>query len=285
MLTDPVPVAAKNERGMTPMQKQSSQWFIPVILAAGAGVALWFYWMKVSEPLPVAEPPAQPPPVVSEPGPGPLHPVEPVSPEPAEQAELVPLPPLDQSDDYFKLEIGEVFGAVLEDMLADTRLIERVVATVDSLPRAHVAERIRPLGRLDDPFVVDSQDDSGSFSISTDNYRRYDTLVTMALAADVNAVAELYRRYYPLFQDAYVDLGYPQGYFNDRLVEVIDDLLATPEISDPVPLVRPHVLYEYEDPDLEALSSGQKLLMRMGREHAGALKDRLRELRELITTM
>ena len=107
----------------------------------------------------------------------------------------------------------------------------------------------------------------------------------MALSADVEAVAEVYRRYYPLFQDAYVDLGYPQGYFNDRLVEVIDHLLATPEIDDPVGLVRPHVLYEYEDPDLEALSSGQKLMLRMGKAHANSLKARLRELRALITAL
>jgi hypothetical protein len=267
------------------MQNQSSQWLIPVLLAAGAGLALWYYWVNVSEPLPVADEPTPPPVEAPEPMPGPLHPIAPVAEEPMERTDLVPLPPLDQSDEYFKLELGEVFGAGLEAMLADTRMIERIVATVDSLPRSHVAERIRPLGRLDNEFLVDGQDDSGGFSISPDNYRRYDALVMMALSADIGTVAELYRRYYPLFQDAYVDLGYPQGYFNDRLVEVIDHLLETPDISDPVGLVRPHVLYEFEDPDLEALSSGQKLMLRIGREHATSLKSRLRELRALITTM
>ena len=267
------------------MQNQSSQWLIPVLLAAGAGLALWYYWINVSEPLPTAEPTPPPPVEAPEPMPGPLHPVAPVAETPAERPDLVPLPPLNESDEYFKLELSEVFGAGLEAMLADTRMIERIVATVDSLPRSHVAERIRPLGRLDDAFLVDGQDDSGGFTISPDNYRRYDGLVTMALSADVGAVAELYRRYYPLFQDAYVDLGYPQGYFNDRLVEVIDHLLATPDVGDSVGLVRPHVLFEYEDPDLEALSSGQKLMLRMGSEHANSLKSRLRELRALITNL
>lgn len=267
------------------MQNQSSQWFIPAILALAAGLALWYYWVKMSEPLPRVEP--EPAPAVAAPAelPGPLHPVEPIAEEVPEPQDLVPLPPLDQSDDYFKLEIADVFGAAIEEMLADSRMIERVVATVDNLPRSHVAERIRPLGRLGDPFVVDSQDASGEFFIDTTNYRRYQTLVDMAMAADLDAVVELYRRYYPLFQTAYVDLGYPQGYFNDRLVEVIDNLLATPDIGDPVPLVRPHVLYEYEDPDLEALSSGQKLLLRMGREHRNNLKARLRELRGRVTAL
>ena len=44
----------------------------------------------------------------------------------------------------------------------------------------------------------------------------------------------LYARLYPLFQQAYEELGYPGRYFNDRLVEVIDDLLATPEPTGPV---------------------------------------------------
>jgi len=50
-------------------------------------------------------------------------------------------------------------------------------------------------------------------------------------------------------------------------------------------LVRPHVLYEYSDPDLEALSSGQKLLLRMGTDNGKKIKDTLRELRGLVTTM
>lgn len=29
---------------------------------------------------------------------------------------------------------------------------------------------------------------------------------------------QFYVRLYPLFQKAYVELGYPNGYFNDRLI-------------------------------------------------------------------
>ena len=92
--------------------------------------------------------------------------------------------------------------------LTESGLIGKLVATVDNLPRAHVAERIRPLGRLDDPFRVDAQDASGEYWINTGNYERYDALVEIAMNADLNTLAELYRRYYPLFQDAYVNLGY-----------------------------------------------------------------------------
>jgi len=266
------------------MRNQSSQWFIPLLLAAGAGLALWFYWARINEPAPpvVAESPA--PPDATE-SPEPLHPIEPVSSSADEAPELVPLPALGESDQYLKLEIVDIFGASVEDLLAGSGLIERIVATVDNLPRSHVAERIRPVGRLDSPFEFDGQDDSGGFRISPENYTRYDALVAMLTSADLNEMTDLYRRYYPLFQKAYVDLGYPDGYFNDRLVEVIDHLLETPEVAGQVNLVRPHVLFEFEDPRLEELSSGQKLLLRMGSEHAAAVKETLRQLRDRVTTM
>lgn len=267
------------------MQKQTIQWLIPVLLAIGAAAALSYYW--IAGPLVEPEVP-EPPPTVEEPveEPGPLHPVEQPANVAEERPELVSLPPLNESDSYLKLELAEIFDESVEGMLAESGLIERVVATIDNLPRARVAERIRPIGPIGDPFQVDNgQDASGEYSLDEGNYRRYESLVNLLASADVDEMVDLYRRYYPLFQKAYVNLGYPDGYFNDRLVEVIDHLLETPEVSGPIALVRPHVLYEYEDPELEALSSGQKMLLRMGTGNAARVKAKLRELRQNITAM
>ncbi len=107
-------------------------------------------------------------------------------------------------------------------------------------------------------------------------------LVNLVAGTDREAIAALYRRFYPLFQESYVRLGYPDAYFNDRVVEVIDHLLVTPEPHEPIRLIRPHVLYEFADAELEALSSGQKLLLRMGGEHAARIKRVLLDLRVLI---
>jgi hypothetical protein len=101
-------------------------------------------------------------------------------------------------------------------------------------------------------------------------------------ASDPRTVAAVYFRLYPLFQQAYEDLGYPGMYFNDRLVQVIDDLLQTPDVRGPVRLVQPKVFYEYADPSLEKLSAGQKLLLRMGSANAAVVKGKLRELRAEI---
>jgi len=86
-----------------------------------------------------------------------------------------------------------------------------------------------------------------------------------------------------LFQSAYQNLGYPNGYFNDRLVQVIDSLLATPQLSGPIELSRPNVLYTFADPKLEALPAGEKLLLRMGPDNAAVVKGKLKELRAIVT--
>jgi len=271
--------------GVQTMQKQTTQWFIPVLLAIAAAGALWYYWAQVNKPRPVpvstTEPVAEEPVVL----PGPLHPIPDIQVDQSEKPDLMPLPPLEQSDEYFKLELVEIFGNLMGEILADSGAIEKVVATVDNLPREHIAERMRPVGGLGGQFEIGGQDGSGGFSISQDNYRRYDELVALVTSADLNEVVDMYRRFYPLFQSAYTNLGYPDGYFNDRVVEVIDHLLETPEPVGLVALVRPHVLYEYADPELQSLSSGQKLMLRMGNDHMARIKKMLRELRELVTQL
>jgi hypothetical protein len=80
-------------------------------------------------------------------------------------------------------------------------------------------------------------------------------------------------------------LGYPGTYFNDRVVEVIDHLIATPEIEGPLGLVQPKVLYEFADPKLEQLSAGQKILLRIGRANADKVKAKLREIRQALVSL
>jgi hypothetical protein len=90
----------------------------------------------------------------------------------------------------------------------------------------------------------------------------------------------VYVRHYSLFQQAYSALGYGKWYFNDRVVEAIDDLLATPSLADLPWLDRPNVRYLLQDPELEALSVGQKIMIRIGPLNAAKVKGRLREIRK-----
>ena len=260
------------------MDEIEVKWLVLLLLAVGAAAALWYFWDDIYPP---PEPPAvaAPEPTAAEPAARePVHPIEPLSLTPGE-GELVELPPLDESDSYFALALMTVFGNGLEDLLDDEGIIDKSVATVDNLTRSHVSEKIRPVGRIQGSFMVAAAGANGPYYLSTDNYGRYDFLVNMLTGANLDELAATYRRFYPLMQEAFTRLGYPDAYFNDRLIAVIDHLLATPEPDEPVQLVRPHVLYEFADPALEALSSGQKLLLRMGSDNAARVKSVLEELR------
>jgi hypothetical protein len=112
---------------------------------------------------------------------------------------------------------------------------------------------------------------------------RHPPYAQIADAIDAKALVAWYVRFYPLFQQSYRQQGYPDGYFNDRLVFVIDHLLETPELRGPVALARPGVLYEFADPALERRSAGQKLLLRSGPENERAIKAKLGEIRAALT--
>ncbi len=251
--------------------------FIVLVAAIGA----WVYRDRLFPPAPVPVPAAEPVPVDPEPA-GPKHPISKLEPIAPVAENLVTLPPLDDSDAYFLLALVDVFGTDIEALLVKEALIDKVVATIDNLPRKHVAEKVRPVGRLAEPFRANAAPGDGPLYLDPDNFRRYETLVGMIESADVDAVAELYRRFYPLFQESYERLGYPDGYFNDRVVEVIGHLLEAPQPDESVRLVRPHVLYEFADPELESRSSGQKLLVRMGPDNAAIVMGVLAEIRERI---
>ncbi len=263
------------------MEDNGSRTLLVIVIAAGLAGGAWLFrdlWMPAEPPPPPAVPaPDDPAPTLE-----PLYPVAPIEPR-DDGGELIPLPPLEDSDEYFALALIDLFGADLEDLLADDLLIERAVGTIDNLGRGRVPERIRPVGRLPGSFVVDGSGDESGYLMSPRNFERYNDVVSMLERAPVGELADTYRRFYPLLNEAYRLLGYPDGHFNDRAVEIVDLLLATPEPAGPIELVREKVLYEYRDPALESLSSGQKMLLRMGPANAARVKAVLSTLRAEMT--
>lgn len=255
-------------------------WITVIAALAAAG---WYYrdTLLPPEPVPVVGLPEPVIPVTPE-DTGPRHPIEESDPPLSTDRTTVPLPPLDDSDAYFLLEVGSVFGEGIESLFLRDAIIDRLVATVDNMHQGHIPGKIRPVRSLQDSFSAATTADDDVYVLSAENFARYDELVRSVTAADVDAAADIYRRFYPLFQKSYERLGYPDAYFNDRVVEVIDLLLMTPEPAEPILLSRRSVLYEFADPTLEALSSGQKLLLRMGAENRAAVKQSLTSLRAKI---
>lgn len=249
---------------------------LAVLLALGSAAA-WHWWPRI------APAPTPPPPVVAPPAPEPEPPAQIANPMPAasDAAAAPALPALAQSDQPFHASLLQLNGAQsAAALLVPENLIRHLVATVDNLPRHRLSVEVRPLRATAGSFKATG--DELHATLDEDNANRYQLAATLLRQIDMSAVAHLYQSYYALFQRAYEDLGYPHGYFNDRLVAVIDHLLATPELSGPVQLVRPKVFWEYADPELEARSAGQKFLLRIGNANATLVREKLRALRAQI---
>jgi hypothetical protein len=168
------------------------------------------------------------------------------------------------------------------ELLILDHFIPRFVVTVDNLAGKDLSRKQLPVKGASGPFLT--QESPEGEEIHPDNARRYSAFVDLAEALDSRELVDLYVRLYPEFQKAYEDLGQPKAYFNDRLIAVIDHLLATPEPMEPIRLQRPKILYQFADPDLEERGAGQKILLRVGADNRARLKTKLQSLRaELLS--
>jgi hypothetical protein len=192
-----------------------------------------------------------------------------------------PLPPLESSDKPMHDSLADLFGAKSADELfRPEMLIRHIVVTVDNLPRKHLAVELRPTRSVPGKFAVTGSEDTAT--VDPANYQRYSSYVHLLQGLNTQQFTTIYFHYYPLFQQAYESLGYPNGYFNDRLVASIDDALAAPDVRGPVALARPNVMYQYADPKIESLSAGQKLMVRLGPDNEAVVKSKLHELRDAV---
>lgn len=282
---------------------KSSRIVLVLSLAMALAAALaWFLW-------PQAEPPASPvapaPLPVTRPAeplaaaPLPPAPLEPVIQHPVQAIETAPskenkpLPKLDASDPRLKEELGTWLGRKkVQQFLQLDAFVRRVVVTVDNLGREHAAPAMWPVLPTPGRFTTLKQGETEI--ISPDNAQRYNALVQFIEVVDARQGVQLYVNLYPLFQQAYEELGYPKAYFNDRLVAVIDKLLATPvieqpievslvDVKGPIPSERPWVRYEFADDELQSLAAGQKMLLRTGPVNHRRLRAKLLEIRRLVT--
>lgn len=248
-----------------------------VALAAALGALLWYQYGRDSAPAPA---PVQ----------ATAEPVQAAAPAASEPAIQHPLPAAQPPAD-FAAALQALAGRTGMALLRDTDFPARFVATVDNLAREHAPAAAWPVLPTPGRFSTRTQGDV--VVIAEDNARRYAAFVEFVDKVDPAAAVDLYRGSYPLFQQAYENLGFGKRYFNDRLVEVIDVLLRTPEPAGPLPVQllevkgphqpqRPWVRYEFTDERLQGLPAGQKILLRMGPAQRTKLKARLAEYRRLV---
>jgi hypothetical protein len=273
----------------------SSRWIVALFVVFALALGAYHGWRQgwwrgapQQAAAPTAEPPRAeapaPPPPSAVPEPQTRYPIEEVRPEGAPITDAKPLPALAESDKVAEEALARLLGRdAVRQLFQIENIVRRIVATVDNLPRKRAAARLWPIKPTPGRFAATGKDESAVLDAAT-NARRYAPIVKAVESVDTGRLVAFYVRLYPLFQSAYEELGYPGRHFNDRLVEVIDHLLATPAVSGPIQLVRPKVMYQFADPDMEERSAGQKTLIRMGPDNAARIKAKLREVRRQLTS-
>jgi hypothetical protein len=273
------------ERRADPRRRASTRrnFVWPLVIVIAIIVAAVLVWRSMHRPEPVNAPapqaavPAAPAAPASS---APRYPIEAAAVTPP--AAAPPLPDVADSDPLLQDAMAALFnGAALDRVFHLQEIVPRFVATIDNLPRQTVALSKMPVQPVAGSIATSQSD--GQVLLRADNAERYASYLRLMEQADTQKLVQTYVRFYPLFQKAYQDLGYPHGYFNDRLVEVIDHLLATPDVPAPVALTQPKVLYQFADPALEQLSAGQKIIIRMGPVNESRVKAKLRDIRRALT--
>jgi hypothetical protein len=254
--------------------RPGGQYFVPlvgvVVVAIVVAVASFLYFRDqetIPEPELVVEtapraPPA-PPPVAEEP------------------AAAIVLPSLGESDSLVRdlvsaLTSHPAFAAWLipDDVVRTFVLVVENVANgnnpADNLRPLRPTQRFRALGAAPQQ------------SIDPASYARYNTHAEIVASINPAGAAELYRRLSPLITEAYVELGHPDGGFDDTLLRALRNLLETPVLERDATLVPRAAFFEFAADELENLHPVQKQFLAMGPRNVRAVQASLLDIaREL----
>lgn len=203
---------------------------------------------------------------------------EETAPEPAPE-----LPPLNNSDSFVLSRLaGMELGATLLRLITPDELIRKFVMFVDNVAIGELPLLDYPVRPVGQDMPVREVDDN-LYVMETAAHRRFDTLIDTLIALDVNHAMRIYRGLRPLFHEAYAELGYPDPDFDAVLVQAIDTVLNARQVEGPYQLIKPRVMYQFAESEIESLTPVEKQLLRMGPENTDKLQQQLREYRRQLT--
>jgi len=224
-----------------------SRW---VILAAGtviAAAALGLWWMGRAQPPPAVLAPTLPTGAVR----------TPTRPQP----QPMQLPPLADSDAM----LSELVATLSRNPLLARLLVPGSAVRSATLAIVMIGDGKTPVAPLAALRPAERVTITGG-RLDPASYARWTPAVRALLSISAADAAQVYVNVKPLFDEAYRELGYPDGDFDEALVRAIRMLNATPELAtEPVLLVRPAYV-EHDDAALRALPPVQKQLLLTGPE-------------------
>lgn len=155
-------------------------------------------------------------------------------------------------------------------------LIRNFVAFVDNVANGALARDSAVIQGPHERFKVTEKENKAW--MDTANYARYDAIVDWFTDLEPTLLARIYSQYEPLFNEAYAEISRPDGQFIDRLQEAIAHIQETPLVEGAIELDTQKVMYRYQDPALESLSSVQKQMLRMGPDNIARVNAKLAQL-------
>ncbi|MCG9964779.1 MAG: DUF3014 domain-containing protein [Shewanella sp.] len=195
--------------------------------------------------------------------------------EPQVPAEIVPSLP--ESDAFVHQKaLAIINNNVVGSSLVNQDLIRQFVVFVDNLAQGELTRKVSPVKGPEKLFTV--SEITNKVYLNPESYHRYDAYATVIANMDQQSLMHTYKQLTPLFDEAFAELGYSNAKFNDRMLQAIKVMLAAPIIEEPIELSSISVNYRFVDPNLEALPSAQKLLVRMGPENTRKVKAALRKM-------
>jgi hypothetical protein len=195
-----------------------------------------------------------------------------------------PLPSLEASDDFAR-GLAQALSSHPEvaRWLAQNALVQRLTVVVDNVsngetPRTHL-EFLAPKERF--------RARRGARTTTPDpaGFKGYDAFADAIVSVDAGAAARAFQTLEPLFDEAYKELGHPEGGFRTALLRAIRNLLAVPVLREDVKLVPHATLFRYEDKGLEGLSAAQKQFLRLGPRNVRLVQGKLREVEQALSAL
>lgn len=192
---------------------------------------------------------------------------------PAEQevAATEPLPALDESDDVVKQRLLALpWKAGLSSLFVSEELVRRFVVQIDNIAQGRLVPEQALFKGLTQDFKATQN--GQQYQLDVANYQRYQRYLDLLESAPKTEVVALFNQLYPLMQQAYLELGYPEAQFRERVQQAITLLLAAPEIADGPMLTLDSVQYTFADGEIEQLSMAHKQMVRLGLKNQQRLK-------------
>lgn len=204
-------------------------------------------------------------------------------------ADAVILPTLERSDEFFRSQWALLSSDARMAAWAETdQVIRKAMTVLDNLARGKVLFSLlrsfapsEGMAVLPLPVAVhDAQ--ILRFRLDPAGFERFTGAVAMLNGIDNVRLVEFYITLRPLFQQAYLELGYPSGHVDDVVFKALRVINAVSVPAGDIDLIRPKVKYQFADPALEALSPLEKLCIRMGPQNSRILQQKAAELDALL---